>query len=153
MSKTKINILEDKWLINNELTYKDKSFKGKSIEGLLFNSRMVNAIFDDENEFTKNLWKYPDSNIWDPERNTKEFINMLPEYKSYGLISFTLNLQGGAPLGYYRLEEFKKYLITKNINVSEENIWKDLPSQESQPWNSSGFKSNGELKENYTKRL
>ena len=82
MSKTKINILEDKWLINNELTYKDKSFKGKSIEGLLFNSRMVNAIFDDENEFTKNLWKYPDSNIWDPERNTKEFIKMLPVYKS-----------------------------------------------------------------------
>ena len=48
MSKTKINILEDKWLINNELTYKGKSFKGKSIEGLLFNSRMVNAIFDDD---------------------------------------------------------------------------------------------------------
>ena len=69
------------------------------------------------------------------------------------MISFTLNLQGGAPLGYYRLEEFKKYLITKNINVSEENIWKDLPSQESQPWNSSGFKPNGELKENYIDRL
>ena len=153
MSKTKINILEDKWLINNELTYKDKSFKGKSIEGLLFNSRMVNAIFDDENKFTKNLWRYPDTHIWDPERNTKEFIKMLPVYKSYGLISFTLNLQGGAPLGYYRLEEFKKYLITNNISVSEKNIWKDLPSQESQPWNSSGFKSNGELKENYTKRL
>jgi len=153
MNKTKINIIEDRFLINNEITYKGKYFKEKSIEGLLFNSRMVNAIFDDENNFTKKLWKYPDTNIWDPERNTTEFIKMLPIYKSYGLISFTLNLQGGAPLGYYRLKEFKKYLITNNINVPDEKIWKGLPSKESQPWNSSGFNSNGELKENYLNRL
>ena len=153
MNKTKINIIEDRFLINNEITYKGKYFKEKSIEGLLFNSRMVNAIFDDENNFTKKLWKYPDTNIWDPERNTTEFIKMLPIYKSYGLISFTLNLQGGAPLGYYRLKEFKKYLITNNINVPDEEIWKGLPSKESQPWNSSGFNSNGGLKENYLNRL
>ena len=66
MNKTKINIIEDRFLINNEITYKGKYFKEKSIEGLLFNSRMVNAIFDDENNFTKKLWKYPDTNITIP---------------------------------------------------------------------------------------
>ena len=71
--KTVISIQEDKFLINGELTYTDCEWEGKSIEGLLFNSRMVQGIFDDLNPDTVDKWAYPDTKTWDPIRNTEEF--------------------------------------------------------------------------------
>ena len=37
---------------------------------------------------------------WDPERNTREFVAALPEWKRHGILAFTINLQGGSPEGY-----------------------------------------------------
>lgn len=98
--KTVVTIENDKFFINNKPTLQGKTWNGYPIEGLLPNSRMVQAIFDDENPVTRQLWAYPDTKVWDEERNTDEFIKAMPEWYSYGLLAVTLNLQGGSPTGY-----------------------------------------------------
>src|SRR5262249_24536763 len=68
--KTTVSIQGDMFYINGQPTYKGRRWNGKKIEGLLLNSRMVQAIFDDLNPDTVDRWKYPDTQKWDPERNT-----------------------------------------------------------------------------------
>ncbi len=99
-AQTTVSIRGEQFYINNQITYKGRFWKGYKIEGLLFNSRMVQGIFDDLNPVTRGDFKYPDTHKWDPDRNTREFIEAMPEWKSYGLLAFTLNLQGGSPIGY-----------------------------------------------------
>lgn len=99
-AKTEVSIVADQFYINGELTYKGRYWKGNKIEGLLFNSRMVQGIFDDLNPETRVLFQYPDTKVWDANRNTDEFIAAMNEWRSYGLLAFTLNLQGGSPSGY-----------------------------------------------------
>lgn len=98
--QTIVSIQGDKFFINSELTYKGRSWQGHSIEGLLMNSRMVQGIFDDLNPKTSDRWKYPDTQKWDAERNTNEFIKGMDYWYAKGLLAFTINLQGGSPLGY-----------------------------------------------------
>ena len=59
----------ERWLVNGAVT-----FPGSAAEGSLTNSRMINGIFDDANETTRDRWAYPDTNVWDAERNTNEFV-------------------------------------------------------------------------------
>jgi len=89
------------------------------------NSRMVQGIFDDLNDTTRYRWVYPDTKRWDPERNTQECIENMALWKSYGLISFTINLQGGSPQGY----------------------------SSSQPWINTAYFPDGTLREDYLLRL
>jgi hypothetical protein len=124
-SKTKLSISGNQFYINGQLTYKGRYWQGKKIEGLLMNSRMVQGIFDDSNNSTKQQFAYADTGTWDPDRNTNEFIDAMSEWKSKGLLAFTLNLQGGSPTGYGN----------------------------SQPWVNSAFNSQGTLKADYLKRL
>ena len=98
--RTAVAIVEDKFHINGQPTYKGRSWNGKSIEGLLLNSRMVQATFDDRNPETVMRWAYSDTKKWDADRNTAEFIEMLPIWRKHGLLAVTLNLQGGSPEGY-----------------------------------------------------
>jgi hypothetical protein len=86
---------------------------------------MVQGIFDDLNPATTGNWVYPDTKKWDPDRNTAEFIANMPKWKSYGLLSFTINLQGGSPQGY----------------------------SNEQPWNNSAFTEDGGLRPEYMSRL
>ena len=97
---TTIAIEGGRFFIDGEVTYPGRSFRGRSIEGMLLNSRMVQATFDDANSETRGLWAYPDTGEWDPERNTAEFIEALPEYRRHGLLAVTVNFQGGSPQGY-----------------------------------------------------
>jgi hypothetical protein len=89
---TVVSIAGDRFLLNNTVTH-----PGTAAEGLLLNSRMVQAIFDDENPNT--VWRsnYPDTGVWDAERNVREFIASLPTYAARGLRAVTVNLQGGSP--------------------------------------------------------
>src|SRR5438552_18185203 len=98
--KTAVTIQGEMFCIDGQPTYKGRMWNGKKIEGLLLNSRMVQAIFDDLNPDTVRLWKYPDTKKWDPERNTREFIVAMPTWRQHGLLGMTLNLQGGSPQGY-----------------------------------------------------
>lgn len=99
-SRPVISIEGNQFLMDGELTYKGRHWEGNKIEGLLMNSRMVQGIFDDLNPETALKWKYPDTGIWDPERNTDEFVSAMADWHKHGLLSFTINLQGGSPMGY-----------------------------------------------------
>jgi hypothetical protein len=98
--KTEVAIRGDGFLINGQPTYADRAWRGRPVEGLLLNARMVQGIFDDLNPETRSMWAYPDTGSWDPERNTREFLAAMPDWRRHGLLAFTINLQGGSPQGY-----------------------------------------------------
>ena len=87
-----LSIKGDNFYINGHITYNDSS--NNVTKGLLMNSRMIQGIFDDANASTVNLWEYPDTHKWDPWRNTMEFIGNMSIWKSYGLLAFTVGMQG-----------------------------------------------------------
>jgi hypothetical protein len=122
---TVVRIDGAKFQINGAPTYKGRTWKGHPIEGLLFNSRMVQAIFDDRNPATRDRWRYPDTRRWDPDRNTSEFLDAMPGWRRHGLLAVTVNLQGGSPEGYSR----------------------------SQPWYNSAINEDGSLDSRYMARL
>ena len=97
--QTAVSIRGQSFLINNKPTYEGRSHNGMKIEGLLMNSRMVQGIFDDLNPETREKWRYPDG-PFDADRNTREFLAAMPVWKKHGLLSFTINFQGGSPQGY-----------------------------------------------------
>jgi hypothetical protein len=99
-ARTVVSIQGNQFYINGKLTYKGRYWQGSKIEGLLFNSRMVQGIFDDLNPETREKFQYADTKKWDAERNTNEFVAAMEQWKSHGLLAFTLNLQGGSPMGY-----------------------------------------------------
>ena len=111
----KLSIIENKFLLDNVFINQNSS-----AEGLLINSRMIQGISDG---FVN--YPYKDTNKWDPCRNTAEFITNMSKWKSKGLNSFTVGLQGGAP--------------TSNTN--------------NQNYKNSGFESDGSLKSDYMNRL
>ena len=123
--QTAVSIVDDAFCINGQITYQGRYYNGHRIEGLLLNSRMVQGIFDDRNLDTIHRWVYPDTGKWEPERNTKEFLAAMPIWSSYGLLAFTINLQGGSPEGYSK----------------------------EQPWYNSGFEADGSLNPDYLARL
>lgn len=88
-------------------TYPGRRFEGHLIEGLLFNVRAVQAIYDDANPQTRTCWAYPDTGEWDPDRNTAAFCEALPAWRAHGVLGFTVNLQGGGPL--YVPEIYRAY--------------------------------------------
>ncbi len=96
--QTEISIHGTDFYINNQPTYAGRYHEGRRVEGLLLNSRMVQAIFDDENPETRPNWRYPDTRAWDPDRNTTEFCQALPVYRAHGLLAVTVGLQGGGAI-------------------------------------------------------
>jgi hypothetical protein len=123
--KTTVAIRGEQFLINGEPTYKGRTWNGKKIEGLLMNSRMVQGVFDDLNPETRGQWAYPDTKTWDPDRNTREFVAAMPEWRKHGLLAFTIDLQGGSPKGYSK----------------------------DQPWHNSAIDADGSLRPEYMARL
>jgi hypothetical protein len=123
--RTEVSINGADFHINGRPTYEGRKWNGHRIEGLLMNSRMVQGIFDDRNPDTVKQWAYPDTGKWDAERNTREFVAAMPEWRRHGLLAFTLNLQGGSPQGYSR----------------------------DQPWHNSAFETDGTLRGDNLARL
>ncbi len=122
---TTVSIVGDEFHIDGQPTYKGITWNGSKIEGLLFNSRMVNGIFDDRNPATVNKWAYADTGHWDAARNTREFVAAMPAWKQKGLLAITVNLQGGSPQGY----------------------------SQAQPWENTAFNPDGTLRQDYLTRL
>ena len=131
--KTCVSIKEQAFFINEYPTYRGRVLKrgeGKKaeehkIEGLLFNFRAVNAIFDDLNPETRSRWVYPDG-PWDPDRNTRIFLDSLQYWRRSGVCAFTVNLQGGSPEG---------------------------GTSRAQPWQNSAYTRDGRLRADYMDRL
>jgi hypothetical protein len=119
-----VSIAGDGFRIDGQPTYGGRTWRGRRIEGMLFNSRMANAIADDENPETRGAWSYADG-PWDAERSTREFVAALPAYRAHGLLAVCLNLSGGSPQGY---------------------SWH-------QPWKICGFTADGTIKPAWAARL
>jgi hypothetical protein len=118
--RTVVSIVGDAFHVDGRPTY-----PGTKVEGLLLNSRMVQGCFDDLNPETVKRWAYPDTGRWDAERNVREFLAAMPEWRRRGLNSFTINFQGGSPEGYSK----------------------------TQPWENSAFEPDGALRPAYLDRL
>ena len=116
-SRTEVSIRGEQFLINGKPTYAGRSYQGMKIEGLLMNVRAVQATFDDLNPETRSRWVYPDTGKWDPERNVREFLAALPEWRRQGLLAFTVNLQGGSPEGYSRGQPWENTAIDPDGNL------------------------------------
>jgi hypothetical protein len=123
--ETGVTIDGEKFRINGEYTYPGRTYEGNEIEGLLFNARMVQALFDDDNPETVDRWTYPDTGEWDPERNVQEFVEAMPEWYDHGLRAVSINLQCGSPEGY----------------------------SDEQPWIVSAYREDGSLKDDWLDRL
>eukprot|EP01084_Bolivina_argentea_P002106 3871_1 len=95
---TTVSIDGTNFKINGAITYSSSS--NSNVKGLMFNSRMVQGIFDDYNQSTVHRWVYPDTKKWDPDRNVKEFVGNMSLWHENKLLSFTVGLQGGCPYGY-----------------------------------------------------
>jgi hypothetical protein len=122
---TEVAIDGEKFLINGRPALEGVVWNGIDMEGLIPNSRMVQGIFDDLNPETVDKWKYPDTGEWDPDRNTREFVDAMDEWRRHGLLAFTINLQGGSPEGY----------------------------SANQPWINTAFTPDGSLRKEYMDRL
>jgi hypothetical protein len=123
--KTSVGIEGAGFRINGRPTYEGRVWEGRPIAGLLMNSRMVQATFDDLNPETVGRWAYPDTGRWDADRNTREFLGQMPAWREHGLLAITLNLQGGSPRGYSK----------------------------DQPWHNSALREDGTLRPDYLSRL
>jgi hypothetical protein len=125
LRRTTVSILGDSFHVNGRPTCAGRRFRGRDLEGLLLNARLVQGIFDDQNPDTAPRWAYPDTGRWDPDRNTREFLAAMPQWRRHGLLAFTLNLQGGSPEGYSK----------------------------AQPWVNAAFHPDGTLRDDYAARL
>ena len=105
---TTVSIDGEKICIDGKPTYAGRTCEGLPVEGLLFNVRAVQSTFDDANLGTRHLWAYPDTSIWDPERNVREFMAALPQWRSHGVLGLTINFQGGG--GRYVPEVYDTYI-------------------------------------------
>ena len=123
--KTTVSIVGEDFHINGQPTLKGRVWRGHRVEGLLPNSRMVQATFDDLNPDTRGRWTYPDGGAWDAARNTREFVAAMREWRARGLLAVTINLQGGSPEGYSK----------------------------GQPWHNSAYEADGSLRADYLARL
>ena len=119
---TAIAIEGERFLINGQPTYRGRTFRGYPIEGLLLNSRMVQATFDDENPDTRSRWAYPDTGEWDPERNVREFLEALTVYREQGLLAVTVNFQGGNPTGYGRDQPWENNAFTPEGDLKPDTL-------------------------------
>ncbi|MBN4064981.1 hypothetical protein JYU04_04515, partial [Dehalococcoides mccartyi] len=157
IANTSVSIYGDSFLINGIPTLQGRTFRGVSIEGLLLNSRMANAMWDDENKLTRHLWTYTNSKRRYADRNTEELIDMLPTYYGRGLTCIDINLQGASPTGYYRSDEDGLTKLRQKIHevhpdATDEQIWAGVPNTDSQPWISGAFTALGELKPAFMER-
>lgn len=143
-ARTVVGIDGSQFTINGSTTYTAAAgfpSADPNIEGTLLNVRAVQGIFDDANypntgsqahpyqsDTMGNVsWDYPGGK-WDAERNLREFLAALPDWRRAGVLAFTVNLQGGGPI--------------------DGNFGHGM-----QPQLNSGFDSRGNLKPAYAERL
>jgi len=144
--RTVVGIRGSMFTINGQPTYTALSGfpnANPNLTGTLLNVRAVQGIFDDANypnggtkahPYDSNtmgqvFFDYPDG-MFDADRNVREFIAALPDWRKAGLLAFTVNFQGGGPV--------------------DGNYGEDVPMQ---PHHNSGFDAHGILKPAYAKRM
>ena len=122
---TTIDIDGEGFLVDGRLVHEGQTLDGIPLDGLLLNARMINGAFDDANPETAGRWAYPDTGAWDAERNTREYLAAMSQWRADGLDAFTIGIQGGSPQGY----------------------------STEQPWDNAGFTADGELLPDHRRRI
>jgi hypothetical protein len=125
LTVTTIAIQGTDFLVDGRVANQGRTLDGIPLDVLLLNRRMINGAFDDANPATMHMWTCPDTGRWDAERNNREFLAAMPQWKADALDAFTLGIQGGSPQGY----------------------------SEQQPWDNAGFTADGRLKDDYRRRV
>src|ERR1700726_1114738 len=109
---TVVGIRGPQFTLNGQLTYSAAAGFPRAdpnLAGTLLNVRAVQGIFDDanypqmgsrKNPYRSNtlgdiFWDYPDG-PWDAERNVREFLAALPDWRRCGLLAFTPTRRGPA---------------------------------------------------------
>lgn len=92
MGKTKLTINQDKFLINNQLTYSE--IDQCPYQGLIMNARFIQGIFDDKIDRSR-FQRF--NRIFDAEKNTDKMIEALSSWYEAGLRAITVGFQGGGP--------------------------------------------------------
>jgi hypothetical protein len=92
---TVISKEKDKFLINGKLVYSDIEGSKPEAHGLLMNARFIQGVFDDKTG--RERYARFGFESFDPEKNTDDLVNALPEWYSYGLRAITVGFQGGGP--------------------------------------------------------
>ncbi len=143
---TRVGIRGSHFTINGHSTYTAaQGFPNAdpNLYGTLVNIRAVQAAFEDanypargsrQNPYATNVmgpvwFDYPDG-PYDPERNVREFIEALPDWRRCGILAYTINLQGGGPV--------------------DGNYGENTPFQ---PHVNTAFEQNGRLKAAYLDRV
>ncbi|TRW44504.1 hypothetical protein [Georgenia yuyongxinii] len=129
---THVQFDDERILIDGRPTYEGRAHRDTPVEGLLFNARLVQGLFDDLNEETRGQWAYPDTGEWDTERNLREFLAHMPVWRDHGLLGLTLNLQCGNP-------------------IRGTGAGGVVPLD--QPWHVSAYRADGTLREDWLRRL
>ena len=102
----KLSIDGDRFTVNGAPTYSLLAGfpdADPRIAGLLLNHRVVNGIFDDlgtHHDYDgdgRDDWAFGDTRSWDPDSNTDRFVAAMRAWREYGVIAFTIGLQGGNP--------------------------------------------------------
>ncbi len=144
--QTRVGIRGSQFTINGKITYTlEQGFPtaNSNVAGTLLNVRAVQAVFEDanypgkgsrQNPYATNVmgpvwFDYPDG-AYDPDRNLREFLAALPDWRRCGVLAFTINLQGGGPV---------------DGNYGENAAM--------QPHRNTAFESDGSLRETYMKRV
>ncbi len=100
MGRTTYTLQGDNFLINGEKTYTELTGSDERVQGLLFNARFIQGIFEDKNPDNKG--KYDRfGKVFDPDRHTAEMIERLPEWYKHGIRAITVGMQGGGPIFTY----------------------------------------------------
>lgn len=100
MSKTRYSIIDDNFYINDVKTYTEIDESNEKVQGLLFNARFIQGVFDDKNPENKDIY-HRFGKKFDPLRNTEDLILSLKEWYECGLRAITVGLQGGGPIYTY----------------------------------------------------
>ena len=95
MGRTHLSLKEDKFLINNVLTYTEITTSPEHVRGMLMNARFIQGVFDDASG-TERYHRFGEKTFSAVE-NTKALIEALPDWYAHGLRAITVGMQGGGP--------------------------------------------------------
>lgn len=124
MSKTKYQIIGQDFYINGAKTYSELPEGNPNAQGLLMNARFIQGVFNDVNPAHRTLYDRFGKK-WDPDRNTQELCEALPQWYKVGLRAFTVGLQAGGPIySYTDWAELETAAFSRDGKVLNPDTWR-----------------------------
>ncbi|MFI3254111.1 MAG: hypothetical protein R3Y63_07200 [Eubacteriales bacterium] len=103
MGTTKLTIEGRKFRVNGKLTYEEIPESKEKMRGLLMNARFIQGLFESDNPVFQSRY----GKNFDPDTNTSEMIEALPQWYAKGLRCITVGMQGGGSCFTVKGEEME----------------------------------------------